>query len=225
MDYSTMIDEVLDKYLVLVNKYERNPDVEFTAGNLGILRHSTLPYFKKNGLSLEAFYYNINNFYQSDLRCALKQTKAHLELEKDIKGLQIKKKNWFLVTVGFDDAAIKGKEPEIMRKAHSKIVETAGLEISAYVFEKHRKDGEARLYIHHHIHYVIQTDYAKSKVIQFIYQKVKNFGVGSKNFIDVSTNGTLQTALKYVAGDKKIDKLECIELDKIWRQENNLENL
>lgn len=225
MDYSSLIDGVFEKYLVLVNKYKTNPDIVYTVESLGYLRHEILPMFKRGGNSLENFYNNINSFYQSDLRLALKQSKAHLALEQDIKGLQIKKKNWFLVTVGFDDAAIKGKEPEIMRKAHSKIVETKGLEISAYVFEKHRKDGEARLYIHHHIHYVIQTDYAKSKVIQFIYQKVKNFGVGSKNFIDVSTNGTLQTALKYVAGDKKIDKLECIELDKIWRQENNLENL
>ena len=225
MDYSSLIDGVFEKYLVLVNKYKTNPDIVYTADSLGYLRHEILPMFKRGGNSLENFYNNINSFYQSDLRLALKQSKAHLALEQDIKGLQIKKKNWFLVTVGFDDAAIKGKEPEIMRKAHSKIVETKGLEINAYVFEKHRKDGKSLVYIHHHIHYVIQTDYAKSKVIQFIYQKVKNYGVGSKNFIDVSTNGTLQTALNYVAGDKKIDKLECIELDKIWRQENNLENL
>lgn len=224
MDYYRGILSVFDKYEVLVNRYQHNPDVVFTTSIIARHRECLDDYIRA-GYPLENFYYNINNFYQSDLRAALRQTAAHLAVQRDIDALNIKKKNWFLVTVNFDDKEIKGKEPEIMRRAHSKICETTGLEIRSSVFEKHRKDKMGAIYHHHHIHYVLETDYAKSKVIQFIFQKVKNLGVQTKTFIDVSTNGTLQSALKYVSGDKRIEKLECVELDQKWRQENDLENI
>ena len=174
---------------------------------------------------LETVYNNLHTFYLIDLKLATHTDIASLECQQDILSIKKPKKNWFLVTVGFNDAEIKWREPIVLTQAHNKILEIAGIEFLGHSIEKHRKDKNKKIYIHHHIHYVVKTDYPKSKVIQFFFQKVKKFGVSTANFIDVSQNGTLETALRYVSGDKVNEKMECVALDIQWRKDTGLDKL
>ena len=142
------------------------------------------------------------------------------EIKKDIAQVRGKiSKNEFFVTVGFDDNTITIDK---IIKCVKSLKEMSGVNIDHLTVEKFRKKPDGLIYTHHHIHFLVSTDYAKSKVVQFIFQKVNKF-VQSKNFVDVKP--LLEIHKKYVLGIKKEDKMECVKLDEIWRKENNLEEI
>jgi len=71
----------------------------------------------------------------------------------------------------------------------------------------------------------VKCELSKSRIIDRVFATVKKV-VKSKNFVDVKgykdNCGSYAQKLKYINGDKTEHKLECVQKDSIWRQENNL---
>lgn len=98
------------------------------------------------------------------------------------------------------------------------------------MLEKHRENG-----IHHHTHFLVtfHDKVYKSKLIDWIYQckGVKQVCL-NKNFIDilgpVNSKKPYQPYEKYdeyIKGNKKEDKRKYIEMDKKWRNENQVAHI
>jgi len=122
------------------------------------------------------------------------------------------------MTIGFDDKIIT---VPMIKESISKLKELKDIDLGEYVAEKFRKDEKGDIYIHHHIHCIVYTDKPKSKVIQYIYQKLKKV-IASANFIDLKREQPIENYIRYILGDKRDEKLECIQLDIEWRELNNL---
>lgn len=155
--------------------------------------------------------------YKNDIEFYKRHDKDILDIQKDLNGTE--KKKWFFVTVGFDD-----KQENVvsnMKTFLKKFKETPKIDIEDYVVEKFRKNDKGQIIEHHHIHFLIHTDYSKSKVIQFCFQKAKGF-IQGQQFIDVKNDGEISRYRKYIKGDKIESKKECCELDRLWRLENSL---
>jgi hypothetical protein len=125
---------------------------------------------------------------------------------------------WMFITIGFNDEVVS---PFHMKRVQAQMERFNGFSDIKYVHEKFRLSG-----IHHHTHYLVKTDLAKSTVLQKIWQfaRIKEVVVG-KQFIDIKTHkdgSNYENYLKYISGEKKPDKLPLVEQDKKWRQENNL---
>lgn len=159
----------------------------------------------------------VMSHYNLDIQFYRRQDSFVLEIQKELRGNE--KKKYFFVTVGFDDK--QSNVVQNMKTFVSKFKTTPGIDIHSYVCEKHRKDNLGKPVIHHHIHYLIRTDFAKTKVIQFCFQKAKKF-IAGKQFIDCQNDGEFSRYEKYIEGDKQESKKECIELDRIWRSEVGL---
>ena len=155
--------------------------------------------------------------YNNDIEFYRQREHDLVQIRKDINGNE--KKKWFFVTVGFDDKQVGVVNN--MKSFLTKFKLTPGIDIQSYVCEKFRKNDKAEIYVHHHIHFLIHTDFPKSKVIQFCFQKAKGF-IGGKQFIDVKNDGEISRYEKYIKGDKIESKKECCELDRIWRIEVGL---
>lgn len=141
------------------------------------------------------------------------------KLEKLIHG-DSGNKHWF-VTIGFDDKQFKeDNEAMIINPLVKKICDTPGFENVKFVVEKFRKNEKGQIYIHRHVHFVFDSNYRKSKIIQFCFQKVKRYVVGP-NFIDVKPDPNNERD-KYIRGEKIEAKLECVERDKVWRKEKKI---
>jgi len=212
------INSVFAKWLLIAATTERELNSgRWNSTQIGQLQQQIHRY--ENELDLEAVYDNVNGFYRIDLKIMNGQTQAHKELRNDIKELRDdSNRKFFFMTIGFDDSKITISG---IKDSLSKLKELKDIDLGEYVVEKFRKDDNGKIYIHHHIHCIMYTDKPKSKVIQFVYQKLKKYVVSS-NFIDLKREQPLENYLKYISGDKRDEKLECIERDKEWRQLNNL---
>lgn len=167
---------------------------------------------------LEEMYLRMfNRWYESDLKWYVKESPAHISLSSDIKRVRTQKK-WFFMTIGFDDKTITVQG---IKDSIAKLNEIKDLDLDRYVVEKFRRNPSGEIYEHHHIHTLIYTDKPKSKVIQYVYQKLKKY-VSAPNFIDLKREQPIDNYIKYINGDKCDSKLECIEMDRKWRQLNNL---
>lgn len=214
------LNRLFDKYEALISKFHNNPHLQMSHWTLSYLKNEIVPMCKNDPNFPQGCIDHVNALYNMELRNCLGQTTAHKELEADIKKIQgNKKKNIFLITVNFDDQTVT---VPIMKEAHQKFLQIQTHEYLGHVFEKHRRDEKTKqIYIHHHIHYVVMSDYPKTKVLQFVFQKLKKY-VGGINFIDVSKHPTAETAMKYIDGNKEQSKMECVEKDRSWRLQNNI---
>lgn len=90
------------------------------------------------------------------------------------------------------------------------------------VLEKYRRADDGNIYIHHHIHILIRTDVPKSKIIQYCMEVMSKHIGKQRNFIDVKQPkdkiGSFEDKLRYIRGQKTAKKMECVELDKKWRE-------
>lgn len=131
---------------------------------------------------------------------------------------------WYFITVGYDDKIIT---PQKINELCSKVSNLKHWGSCKFVNERHRRDSKGAIYVHHHTHFLVQTQLSRSKVIQYVYQAVKKY-VASESFVDVKPNpkehnsSTYETYEKYINGDKQDAKLECISLDRKWRLENDI---
>lgn len=212
------INSVFAKWLLIAATTERELNTgRWNATTIGQLQQQINE--AKSRLDLEAVYTNINAYYRIDLKIMNGQTQAHKELRDDIKEIKgNSNRKFFFMTIGFDDSkiTISGIKDSIC-----KLKELKDIDLGEYVVEKFRKDDNGKIYTHHHIHCILYTDKPKSKVIQFVYQKLKKYIVSS-NFIDLKREQPIENYLKYISGDKRDEKLECVQKDNEWRQLNNL---
>jgi len=166
-------------------------------------------------------------WYRADLDRYLSVDSASRSFESDLENRRKElgiKKNWFFLTVGFDDKLLINNGPntaKYVKDAIHKLDGIKGITVTHMVAEKHRRTLSGELYIHHHLHMLVDTDYPKSKVIQYVFQRVKKY-VGSSNFIDVKNDGDRERYEKYINGDKTSGKLDLVEKDRTWRLENNI---
>lgn len=127
----------------------------------------------------------------------------------------------YFVTIGLDDKQFnEDNEAFIINPLVKKIIETPGFDNLKFVVEKFRKNEEGSIYVHRHIHLLFDCKFPKSKVIQFCFQKAKKY-VSSQNFIDVKLD-VGRTREKYIGGQKTSYKLECVDLDRKWRENKKI---
>lgn len=209
--------EILDRYERLLQR--KCPRCIFCLENMHLYRKLAEDSAQRWGADVTLATFTL--WYRADLDRYLSVDSASRSFESDLenrrKELAIKKK-WFFVTIGFDDSIIT---PIGVKDAIDKLDGIKGITVTHMVAEKHRRNPDGELYIHHHIHMLVDTDYPKSKVIQYVFQRVKKY-VGSSNFIDVKNDGDRERYEKYINGEKQTGKLDLVEKDRLWRLENNI---
>lgn len=177
----------------------------------------------KRDLGIDKFYECIEKYYRIDLLRKAAMLPSQLEMQKDLSVvLGDKNKKYFFVTIGFDDNIIT---PEMINRAVKVLHEIPQIKINRFVVEKFRKSLDGEIYKHHHIHMLVSTDCFKTKVIQYIFQKLssKKFSViAGKNFIDVKNTLSYDKYDQYILGNKQDSKLELLSMDKEWRKTNNI---
>lgn len=73
-----------------------------------------------------------------------------------------------------------------------------------------------------HIHLIIDKTIAKSDAIKYIHNSIKKYCTQENIDIrEITENGKIIRE-NYMRGHKTFDKLESVEIDNIWRKENNL---
>jgi len=133
---------------------------------------------------------------------------------------------WAFITIGFNEQTVTNKQ---MKYVSENVSRLPYFKTCQYVLEKHRENG-----IHHHTHFLVtfHKKEFKSKLIDWIYQTkgIKTICQG-KNFIDIlgplnkkKQYQTIELYQEYIKGNKKASKLPYVELDRIWRHENNLDH-
>jgi len=153
--------------LIAVSDRCHVPEGRWSHGYISQLHNSMI----ENKFSADDMLKVADYFYQGDLLDYLGQTNAQKELQLDIKRLKdvSNRKFWFL-TLGLDDKVIT--VPRI-KETILRLKDIKGIEVGEYVIEKHRRDEKTgKIYIHHHIHAIVYTDFAKEKTVQFIFQKM-----------------------------------------------------
>lgn len=219
-----------------------NPNTDYTATHLQWLkRHPSYypPYYEK---------YSCNNYY--DQMCLHYKTLMELHPAKKVNELAYRdlladmyhqqnydktirdlqkticqgntgsSRKFFFVTIGFEHDLFT------INKALFCIKQILGYEwvTSAKAnFEFHRV-VEGQIFEHPHVHFFIGTDdkkMCKSKIIGKIFRaKSCNSIVSNENFIDVKV--AEQYHMDYILLKKKDEKMPMVQLDKEWRQENNI---
>jgi hypothetical protein len=121
---------------------------------------------------------------------------------------------WF-ITVGFNHQTWNVKN---CVKVIEKILELGWISTCTGRFELHRENG-----LHPHVHFYLFTHdkMYKSKILEKIWAVRGIKGVClSKSFIDVKQAQPHHA--KYIDLDKVQSKMRFVDLDKIWRAENNI---
>lgn len=75
-----------------------------------------------------------------------------------------------------------------------------------------------------HIHMIIDKTLAKSDILRFIHSSIKKYcTIENIDIRKITENGKIVRE-NYMKGHKSFEKLESVEIDKIWRKENNLQD-
>ena len=73
-----------------------------------------------------------------------------------------------------------------------------------------------------HIHLIIDKTIAKSDAIKYIHNSIKKYcTLENVDIREITENGKILRE-NYMRGNKQFDKLQSVEIDKIWREQNNL---
>ena len=174
--------------------------------------------YMKDNMDPETLAKNLNQ----EIKFRIHYFNLQLKLKKDLANLNNDSFKWFFITIGYDDENITVDK---IRKYSARVATSNYFIDCEYVNEKFRKNDKGEIYIHHHTHFLVKCDLPKSRVIDRIFATVKDV-VKSKNFIDIKSPkdhcGTYDDKLRYVRGDKREEKMECVRLDRNWRIDNNL---
>lgn len=139
----------------------------------------------------------------------------------------VQERNWFFVTISYNHKVITNEK---MRSVAQKIKSLKGIQYLRYNHEKFRRNDLGEIVVYYHTHFLIRIDRTKSNLLQDLKKTpvIKSVILNSSN-IDIknhkSSSRTFSDYLKYINLDKTESKKECIELDKIWRQQENMESL
>lgn len=209
--------DTLEKVIVLARALEIDVDYYLSPYDLYIGLHKDGT-FKRLGIEPESEA-DLHYCKIDDLKIAIwnemQLRRERRKLEKLIHGKK-DGKFWF-VTVGLDDKIFTDKnEAEIINPLVKRICDTPGLGDIKFVVEKFRRNDGGDIYIHRHIHMLFESNLAKSKIVQFLFQKAKKY-VASANFVDVKPDPS-RSRLKYIMGEKVDEKLKCVEMDREWRK-------
>lgn len=134
---------------------------------------------------------------------------------------------WAFITVGWNEQTIT---PEKMLLVSKRISQLKYFNYCDFVLEKHRENG-----IHHHTHFLVKfaDKFPPSKIIGWIY---KTKGVSDicsdQNFVDYlgpqkpkKKFQPFSTYFEYVRGQKRVDKLSYVGLDRDWRDSHHINHL
>ena len=139
------------------------------------------------------------------------------------------------ITINLDDTKFETSDyPKRMLGIKDVLFETAMFRNNKIwvVLEKNRSDG-----IHHHIHLLIET--TEKHTPAWYAQKIFAFKtvrqcLKSENYVDVKLSwardpekraSPFNVLLDYVHGKKKTEKMEYVEKDDTWRNENEIEKI
>jgi len=139
-------------------------------------------------------------------------------------------KYWFFLTLNWDDKVITIDEMLKMSHRASSISADQQIESVEYVLEKHRHSG-----IHHHTHmlFTMKSKVSPSKIIGWIYNLAGFSKIcGKEEFIDYlgpqkkkKGHAAFRVYWNYIRGNKCEKKLQYVELDRKWRDSNNIQDL
>lgn len=145
---------------------------------------------------------------------------------------------WAFITVGFDDERISMGDynqhicniKQICKSVAALTYKAGAIKSISYVIEKHRTSG-----IHHHCHFlfVFNEKVPPSDMIDKVYGAfgLKKY-VREKNHIDYKgpqkpkkQHASYSVYYQYIRGEKRPEKLHCIDQDIQWRNEHKIEHL
>lgn len=133
----------------------------------------------------------------------------------------------FLLTIGFDHVKYT---LALADKAIRKILQKQWILRCKANLEMYRKDNNGEIKTHPHVHFYIETKKSKKDILYDLgisenaaarwpaYLNV----VSKKNFCQVDPGNV--NSLSYILLNKKDEKMECVQLDMEYRQNNNVPN-
>jgi len=221
-----------DKHLALLDKYPKVGDrINITYSNREIMKFMYANHVMRiqNG-TLDYLPRIMEDYYKDDLLLSQGLDKNSLAISSDIKALKLSLNTqplYAFITVGWNEQTVT---PKSMLTASQNILNLKYFSTAIMVLEKYRENG-----IHHHTHFLVEftEKYHVSKLLGWIFQTKGVKAICLKqNFIDYlgPQNGkkpyqTYQVYLDYINGKKKEAKLKYVELDKIFRAENNIKDI
>lgn len=210
--------DTIDKLQILAQAMElKCDDIDYIVNCMNDYKARN-PHCPSNLTDLEIEDFQIQQ-YRERIWHEMQVRREKRKLEKLIHGDTSDK--FYFVTIGLDDNLFKeDNEAMIINPLVKKIIETPGFDNVKFVVEKFRKNEQGNIYIHRHIHLVFDSNLRKSKIIQFCFQKAKRY-VQSQNFIDVKLDPG-RVRHKYIMGDKTELKMECVQMDRLWRKEKKI---
>jgi len=162
--------------------------------------------------------------YNSEVGRWSRMQQIREEINRDLVSKNLDQMKWYFITVGYDDQLITDRKINELTK---KLTEKPFFTEVRYVNEKYRRGDDGQIYVHHHLHLLVISELPKSKIIQYIYGTVK-LSVKGQQAVDVKSykqkdvKQTYAGYLKYINGEKTEKKMECVEMDRKWRIENNI---
>lgn len=135
------------------------------------------------------------------------------EIDKSVNAEVPKEINRFFVTIGFNHQTWSISK---CVKVIENILDMKWVKSAKANFELHRENGE-----HPHVHFVIETDEPKSRLLEKMFRPnyVKEV-VLNKSFIDCKVMAEYH--LKYILLDKTEDKMDYVRKDIEWRKKNKI---
>lgn len=138
--------------------------------------------------------------------------------KKPIKKYRKKDPSYYFITINPSECTIVDLDSILNSIKKRKFVN-----IHCYIFEQRgitlNDSGKGK-----HIHMIIDKTIAKSDAITYIHNSIKKYC--TKENIDIreiTENGKIIRE-NYMKGHKAFEKIQSVEIDKIWRKENNLQD-
>jgi len=232
MSLLSQIQDLRDDHVELLTKYKNIGDrINVTYSNLEIMKN----YYDDTIRDIRLGKLNylpriLQDIFHDDLKKSQGLDKVTLRLSSQIKALKLSLNDqpmYAFITVGWNEQTVT---PKNMLAASLNILNLKYFSTAQMVLEKYRENG-----VHHHTHFLVEFSekYHISKLLGWIYQTKGVKAICLKqNFIDYlgPQNGkkpyqTFEVYSGYIRGVKKEAKLKYVELDKIFRAENNIKDI
>ena len=156
--------------------------------------------------------------YRKECKKELSESKKKTVIARPYKSAyKAKEQHYYFLT-------INPKECEVndLLKITELIMKRSWVKMYSYVYEQ-RGETIKDKGIGKHIHMIIDKSIRKSQALVSIHSAIKNYCTRENIDIrEMTKNGKLIRE-NYMRGNKTDVKLQSVEIDKLWRKENNLE--